>query len=431
MPFHNPIWEVLEPHLVRMGLYKVQDPTYGRYLLPNHPPHLALVEDPTVSHNYRRVFLPPTPSFKSYHEAWDTTQIIHAENVNLVKDELASGVKWGGRWVTYSTWEMTSPPEGGWEGAGRGVGKDLVLVHGLGDYGLRYAPHIKFFLKSGFRVIVLDLPSYGRSTGINSYLPSLLLLPSAVHVVLTDLAQNDIANGRKQKKVFLSGASMGGWTILYYLLKYPPTNNTEAVVTQGSTADVTLPEGGKGYDDLERPRADEKVRPQVAGAFVLCPMVEVSKESRPNIILEYIGRAIVFFGGSLPLAKSVRGNVSDDPRVEEDFFADRKYHLRPTLCYHGMLRVGTGLACLEGMTELEKRAHEIDVPIRLVHGNKDRATSHEGTLRLFDRLLNDDKELEIYDGYEHVMLRLGSNEEDDKQRQKVLDDMRSWLLQRC
>lgn len=74
------------------------------------------------------------------------------------------------------------------------------------------------------------------------------------------------------------------------------------------------------------------------------------------------------------------------------------------LCYHGMLRVGTGLACLEGMIELQERAEEIDVPIRLVHGNKDRATSHKGTLRLFDRLPNEDKEIEIYDGYEHGKL---------------------------
>lgn len=41
---------------------------------------------------------------------------------------------------------------------------------------------------------------------INSYLPSLLLLPAAVHVVLTDLVQNDLAQGREQRKVFLSGS---------------------------------------------------------------------------------------------------------------------------------------------------------------------------------------------------------------------------------
>ncbi|KIR58751.1 lysophospholipase [Cryptococcus bacillisporus CA1873] len=426
MPLHNPIWEIIEPHLVRYDLYTVKDPTYGRYLLPHHPPHLDLVNDPSVSHNYRRVFLRPFNSFRSYHEAYDTTQIIHAEDISLMPEELDSGVKHGGRWVAYSTWEMHEPPEGGWEGGGRGKGRDLVLVHGLSDYGLRYAPHIKHFLKAGFRVIIPDLPSYGRSTGINSYLPSLLLLPAAVHVVLTDVVQNDLAQGREQRKVFLSGSSMGGWTVLYYLLKYPPTAQSEKVASQASKPDIAPPEEGfgQGYDRLERLRRDEKVRIHVAGAFVLCPMIEVSKESRPNIVLEYIGRGVNSFAGSLPLAKAVRGNVSDDPRVEEDFFAD-------PLCYHGMLRVGTGLACLEGMIELQERAEEIDVPIRLVHGNKDRATSHKGTLRLFDRLPNEDKEIEIYDGYEHVMLKLGVDAVDDEKRQRVLADWRSWLVQRC
>jgi hypothetical protein len=42
--------------------------------------------------------------------------------------------------------------------------------------------------------------------------------------------------------------------------------------------------------------------------------------------------------------------------------------------------------------------------IRLIHGSSDRVTSHLGTLRLFDRLPNADKEVEIYDGYEHSEL---------------------------
>jgi acylglycerol lipase len=118
----------------------------------------------------------------------------------------------------------------------------------------------------------------------------------------------------------------------------------------------------------------------------------VSKNSRPHILVEYVARAIVYFAGMLPLAKAVRGefgrltvvsrwrgcrlayhsgNVSDDPRVEEDFFTDRKvlliaqyFTIRLTdvaLCYHGWLRVGTGLSLLEGMIELDKRAEEINV----------------------------------------------------------------------
>ena len=53
-----------------------------------------------------------------------------------------------------------------------------------------------------------------------------------------------------------------------------------------------------------------------------------------------------------------------------------------------------------GLHPKESRRTE-HAAIRIVHGNKDRATSHIGTLKLFDRLPNDDKEIEIYDGYEH------------------------------
>ena len=43
--------------------------------------------------------------------------------------------------------------------------------------------------------------------------------------------------------------------------------------------------------------------------------------------------------------------------------------------------------------------------IRLIHGSADRVTSHLATLQLYDRLPNDDKEIEIYEGYEHSKLR--------------------------
>ena len=114
---------------------------------------------------------------------------------------------------------------------------------------------------------------------------------------------------------------------LYYALKYPPTSSTETLAQEGEPS-VSQPTSSD----------DEPYRPHVAGAFVMCPMVEVSPESRPSAVIEMLGRAIVSFAGSLPLAASIRGGlgpyrepilmlpgkVSDDPRVEEDFFSDRE-----------------------------------------------------------------------------------------------------------
>jgi acylglycerol lipase len=130
--------------------------------------------------------------------------------------------------------------------------------------------------------------------------------------------------------------SMGGWSVLYYLLKYPPTTLEVDVATEATQPDAPLPAHGDGYKDGERARQDEKDRVQIAGAFVMCPMVEgrsntfqslltlASAQSRPSALTEYIGRGLKFIAGSLPIASAVRGNVSDDPRVEEDFYADRE-----------------------------------------------------------------------------------------------------------
>ena len=70
---------------------------------------------------------------------------------------------------------------------------------------------------------------------------------------------------------------------LYYLLKYPPSTSSIRLADSASEFDTSLPTGGlgKGYDGGERRRGEEKKRIQVAGAFVLCPMVGgESKEIR-------------------------------------------------------------------------------------------------------------------------------------------------------
>lgn len=122
--------EIIEPYLVQAGLYTVPDPTYGRWDLPAHPPHKTLLEDPEVSHRYRRVYLRPQSSFGSSAEYHDSTEIIHAEDVDLKPNELGQGVSRGGRWVFYIVFEMSNPPAEGWQEDGRGKGRDLVLIHG-------------------------------------------------------------------------------------------------------------------------------------------------------------------------------------------------------------------------------------------------------------------------------------------------------------
>lgn len=92
-----------------------------------HPPHLALLDHPAVSHRYRRVFLRPNSDFPSESAAYESHEIVSSEDVAITPDELKDTAT--SRWVFYSIWEMSEPSDG-WEEDGKGVGRDLVLCHG-------------------------------------------------------------------------------------------------------------------------------------------------------------------------------------------------------------------------------------------------------------------------------------------------------------
>ena len=103
---------------------------------------------------------------------------------------------------------------------------------------------------------------------------------------------------------------------------------------------------------------------------------------------------MAFFAGRLPLAAAVKGNVSDDPRVEEE-------HVLDPQTYHGKLRIATGLAILAGLIDLQLNASKINVPVVIHHGDKDRATSHKGSIDFIEKVGSKDKTLRIWKGYEH------------------------------
>lgn len=79
-------------------------------------------------------------------------------------------------------------------------------LHGLNDASHKLAPHATKFMKAGFRVVAIDLPSFGRSTGLHAYLPSMRLLVEGVHAVLNKVGET--ADPAHPRKLFLEGHSM-------------------------------------------------------------------------------------------------------------------------------------------------------------------------------------------------------------------------------
>jgi alpha-beta hydrolase superfamily lysophospholipase len=61
---------------------------------------------------------------------------------------------------------------------------EMLIVHGIDDYGGRMSEHVDKVLKEGFRVIAMDLPSFGRSSGRHAYLNDWKELTEAVRCVI-------------------------------------------------------------------------------------------------------------------------------------------------------------------------------------------------------------------------------------------------------
>ena len=118
------------------------------------------------------------------------------------------------------------------------------------DYGGKFAEHAPHFLEAGYRIIVPDLLSHGRSTGLHAYVLNVSPLEletgrqrdafqaereafqmedvaAGVDAVICDVALKDMERAGKteatinERKLFAAGSSMGGFTALLYALYVP------------------------------------------------------------------------------------------------------------------------------------------------------------------------------------------------------------------
>jgi len=98
--------------------------------------------------------------------------------------------------------------------------------------------------------------------------------------------------------------------------------------------------------------------------------------------------------------------------------------------YHGGVRVATALSLVADLGEFQKVAPHFDVPMKIIHGDRDRVTSHLGSLNFAASAGTDDAECTIYEGLEHIMFKVGGDEGDIRVRRAILQDRDDWFLER-
>lgn len=380
-----PVWTPLP---AEEAYYSIPSPASTQWaLLQLFLPLTTAPEDPT----FGRAALPRSPGEELLRSEYKY------RDGKVVLEEPVLGR--GGNWVAYQVWEpkVGAPSKNA----------DILFIHGVNDYGGKLSEHARQFLDAGYRMIIPDLPSHGRSTGIHVHLPDLDLLVDALYAVLVDVIAFDSSTPPSQtdpppqkRKIFIAGQSLGGFCAALFCLKY------------GAPVDALPSEES----------SDVALKPVITGGLFLCPMLVIAADTRPAYIIELIARGISKVAGSFPLAAANKGKNSEDPRLEEQF-------LRDPQTYHGKLRVATGLAILAAITKLGGIMSQLTVPFSIHHGTGDRVTSYHGSEKLYKEASSTDKKLNLYDGYQHILLRKGKDAADDQRRQNVLGDMLAWLAQ--
>jgi alpha-beta hydrolase superfamily lysophospholipase len=241
----------------------------------------------------------------------------------------------------------------------------VVKIHGLGEHSGRHDHVAQQLVDSGYAVEMIDLRGHGRSPGGRGHTPF-------------DPTMDDIAAALAdaEERVpdvprFLYGHSLGGLLALTYVLRRTPDLHGVVVTSAG----------------LRSPVLEQRLK--ITAAKLLGQLL-------PSV--------------SIPSGLDDSG-LSRDPAVLEAYRDDPLVHDKASLAL--------GRDGALGAEQAMARAHEVDVPLLMIHGSADPVTYAAGTEE-FAAKVSGDVTVHIYDGLLHET-------HNEPEKHEVLADIVSWL----
>lgn len=249
-------------------------------------------------------------------------------------------------------------------GAPRGV---VILSHGFGEHARRYDHVAQRFGAAGLVTYALDHRGHGRSGGKRVRVKDIGEY-TADFGTLVEIARREYP---ALPKIVL-GHSMGGGIVFAY-----------------------------GSD-----------RPEDYDLMVLSgPAVAANEDVSPVLVI--VGKVLGSVLPSAPVQQLDANAVSRDPAVVQAYVED-------PLVWHGKVPAGVAKALVTVGESMPQRSRAITRPVLVVHGSEDHLISPKGSERMVDCLASDDVHLKIYPGLYHEVFN-------EPEREKVLDDVASWI----
>jgi alpha-beta hydrolase superfamily lysophospholipase len=243
----------------------------------------------------------------------------------------------------------------------------ILLAHGLGEHSSRYGSLVNQLLYRGYPVFALDHRGHGRSEGKRGHIMSFSEYLEDLKT-LQALAMEKTGKSR----VVLIGHSLGGLIALAYALE-----------NQGMLAGVVA----------SGPALKFKVQVPWIKAFL-------------GKTLSRIMPALTMDNGLNP------AHLSHDPKVVQDYIKDPLVHNKVSARWF-----------TEVNTRMEwalARAHQLSLPVLLIHGSDDQLTDPRATEAFAQKVDSTRKKLIIYPGFYHESFN-------EVEKEKVLRDLEIWL----
>jgi alpha-beta hydrolase superfamily lysophospholipase len=244
----------------------------------------------------------------------------------------------------------------------------IVISHGLGEHGGRYADLAARLVETDYAVYAIDHRGHGRSTGRRA------------NIERFDYLVSDLGNfiGRAQREhpdtpVILLGHSMGGAVALACALRYHKVLRALVLSAPALAAGEALP------------------------AFKVW-MVKLLSAIAPN-------------AGALKLPASA---VSRDPAVVQAYESD-------PLVFHGSIPARTLAELLLAMQRLQQTAPELRLPVLVQHGTADSLVPLAAVQPVYQHLgVAKSRTVQIYKGLYHEVYN-------EPERDRVIGDLAAWL----
>ena len=244
----------------------------------------------------------------------------------------------------------------------------VVISHGLGEHGGRYAGLASRLVDKGYAVYAIDHRGHGRSSGPRANIERFGYLVADLGAFV-----GRARGEHPDVSVVLLGHSMGGAVALACALEIQDDLRALVLSAPALAAGEALP------------------------AFKLW-MVKLLSSLSPNT-------------GALKLPPTA---VSRDPEVVRSYESD-------PLVFHGAVPARTLAELLQAMQRLQQTAHELRIPVLVQHGTADSLVPLAAVYPIYQHLgVAQSRSVQVYEGLYHEVYN-------EPERDRVIGDLEAWL----